>query len=289
MQIEAEQDRRAGYSALLQRRLYLWSKRRTLRDPRRKQELETLAYINDKLKGYSWVADRGHAVVPHRGYPSIADALRDYGGERFVLKPIGGHSSQGVYLLQRRAKGGYSCAMTGRDYANDQELIAHYVRKLRQPRASISQEVILEEYVEDSLGYDVPLDYKFYAFGLAVPIVMQRYAPLHVDKANWGFEFYDEEGNRLGPIRLNVSSGERRGMRPPDNLSETFRMARALAAEAQVSFVRIDLYSTPDGPVFGEFTPVPNNGQERFTSAYDRLLGDYWLRSLQALGISYGV
>ncbi len=66
-------------------------------------------------------------------------------------------------------------------------------------------------------------------------------------------------------------------------------MARALAAEAQVSFVRIDLYSTPDGPVFGEFTPVPNNGQERFTSAYDRLLGDYWLRSLQALGISYGV
>jgi hypothetical protein len=66
-----------------------------------------------------------------------------------------------------------------------------------------------------------------------------------------------------------------------------FRTARALIATARVSFLRVDLYSTPAGVVFGEFTPVPNKGNESYVPSYDRLLGEMWLRSLDMLGLRY--
>ncbi len=287
MQQDTNQDERPGYNRLLKRRRFLWETRHRVSDPRVREELAMLARINNKLHCYDWVQERGHAIVPHDVHPSLADALRANRLDRFVLKPVGGHSSKGVYLLQRRPQGGYSCAMTGRDYASDTELIAHHARILAKPSSHVSAEVILEAYVEDSQGYDVPLDYKVYAFACGTPIVMQRYAPVHLNKTGWGFEFYDENGQRLGPIRLGVSSGERWKMMPPSHLADMFQMARALVSDAQVSFVRIDLYSTPAGPVFGEFTPVPNNAEEGYTPAYDQILGDLWLRSLDVLGLHY--
>ena len=287
MQQDTDQNQRPGYNQLLRRRHYLWANRSTITDPKLQGELAMLERINNKLRGYDWVQAQGQAIVPHSIHSSLADALRSNRLDRFVLKPAGGHSSKGVYLLQRRPGGGYSCAMTGRDYSSDEELVAHHAKLQSAQKDRISTEVILEAYVEDSQGYDVPLDYKVYAFACGTPILMQRYAPIHIPKTDWGFEFYSEEGQRLGPIRNGVSSGERWGLRPPTHLPDLFRAARTLISAAQVSFVRIDLYSTPAGPVFGEFTPVPNNAKESFVPAYDRLLGDLWLQSLEVLGCRY--
>ena len=78
-------------------------------------------------------------------------------------------------------------------------------------------------------------------------------------------------------------------MKPPNNLSELFSVATRLVAAANVSFVRVDLYSTNAGVKFGEFTPVPNNAKESFTDEYENILGRYWSDSLEALRISYQV
>ena len=40
-------------------------------------------------------------------------------------------------------------------------------------------------------------------------------------------------------------------------------------------FMRIDMYATDKGPVFGEFTPAPEGG-EGFTEWADRYLATFW-------------
>ena len=40
-------------------------------------------------------------------------------------------------------------------------------------------------------------------------------------------------------------------------------------------FMRIDMYATDKGPVFGEFTPTPEGGHG-FTEWADRYLATYW-------------
>jgi len=40
-------------------------------------------------------------------------------------------------------------------------------------------------------------------------------------------------------------------------------------------FMRIDMYATGDGPVFGEFTPTPEGGKG-FTEWADKYLATFW-------------
>jgi len=44
-----------------------------------------------------------------------------------------------------------------------------------------------------------------------------------------------------------------------------------------IDFVRVDLYSTPCGPLVGELTMTPAAGMRRFPERkFDRLLGKKW-------------
>lgn len=277
------------YEAYLNRRKFYWQARKRVQGAALTDEMATLLQINNKLRGYDWVRALGQPTVGYDGYPDMETALEMTHLDEFVIKPKIGHSSAGVYLLTRTDGGGYSCAMTGRDYASDAELVAHFeaTRAKRGPNDKLTPGVIVEERVRDSFGYDVPLDYKVYAFATGIPLIMQRYGPKHLPEDKWLFEFYDAKGTALGPVRLNTAGNTGGRLRPPECFDQIVSAARQMVAAAQVSFLRIDMYATPQGPVFGEFTPVPNNANEGFVPEYDALMGQMWRDSLTELGIDY--
>ena len=178
--------------------------------------------------------------------------------------------------------------MTGQTYPSEAEIIARFHQERARNGKNIrSGNVLLEAYVEDSFGFEVPLDYKVYAFRTGAPIVMQRHAPRHLPKSEWAFAFYDRQGRELGMIRNDTATNPAIQLRPPENLDDLFAVAQNLVKVAEVSFMRVDLYSTPRGVCFGEFTPVPNLAKESFNGVYEDVLARHWRDSLEELGISY--
>jgi hypothetical protein len=177
--------------------------------------------------------------------------------------------------------------MTGCHYASNAAVIRRYAKFMGDQTSPAALEVIVEELVDDAQGWDVPLDYKVHAFAAGSPLVLQRYGPNSQGKAGKGYEWYDEAGTHLGDICEEGPHNPRWKMVPPPSLPEIFRIARELVAAAGVSFVRVDLYNSTRGVVFGEFTPVPNSAKLTFDPIWDRRLGQVWARSLEQLGLDY--
>lgn len=285
--IEVPSAQNGSYSHYLKRRLMLWGNWRGLDETPERDEAQRFLSINPKLDAYRFVESLEIPTVEYQEFANIHEAMSGKRAEKFVIKPKSGHSSAGVFLLTRDPEQGYKCAMTGKYYANDDAVIrAFLTEKANKPKNISRDEIIVENMVEDCLGFDVPLDYKVYAFQSGTPMVMQRYGPRFL-KGEWAFAFYNENGDDLGPIRSGTTRDSRWGLRPPKNLDQIFSISRKLIAATQVSFLRIDLFSTPTGVIFGEFTPAPNGGKEFFTPEWEAILGDHWRRSLQQLGLDY--
>ncbi|MBV1863452.1 MAG: hypothetical protein KUG74_03365 [Rhodobacteraceae bacterium] len=279
-----------SYNQLLLARTALWNgfnKARNLPEPVLR-EFEALKRINKKDLGYTFAAQNGVECVNFHVYDSVADAMAGFLPRSFVIKPLHGHSSYGVYLLKKRPNGSFFCKMHNKVYKTRAAVVQDYQRRLsRSKNFTMSEAVILEEYVRDSFGFDVPLDYKVYGFQGGSPIVMQRYAPMHLPKEKWAFEFYDAKGQPLGLIRERIKSNPEIILQAPKNFDALIKASDHLIQASRVSFMRVDLYAAPKRIIFGEFTPVPNAGKETYVPEFDRLLGQYWADSLETLGIDY--
>lgn len=278
------------YSQLLNRRTMMWATEanKTRFDTPTQAEFAQLIYINRKHQGYEFAEKCGVACVPHQVFDDIDAALAGPLPDRFVVKPLGGHSSAGVHLIETRSDGTLWCHMTNQGFETPEALAAHYKKRLaKSGKFKMSVEILRENYVEDSLGFDVPLDYKVYGFYTGAVLVMQRYAPIHLPHDKWAFVMYDRNGVDQGRIRWNTDTTPTVDMSLPDNFDDLIKATDTLVKQAQVSFVRTDLYSTPNGVVFGEFTPVPNAGKESFTPEFETLLGQHWQNSIEELGLTY--
>lgn len=275
----------ASYTRILRRRIYLWTAR--ARNDAAAAELGRLRELNDKREGYRFAAGQGVAVPRPRTYPDVRAALAAETGDRFVLKPRRGMNSAAVLLLSRRAGGGFRCTMEGRDYDGPEDVAARFEARVARSNGKLSPEVIAETYVADRLGYDVPVDYKFYAFHEGASFLMMRYAPVRLKRPEWGFAFYDREGRDLGQVRDDNSGASPVPLPPPDDLGGLFDIAEGLVRAARVSFMRVDLFVAEDGPVFGEFTPMPNAGKRTYEPEWDARMGRLWRASLGRLGIDY--
>ncbi|MEY8837637.1 ATP-grasp fold amidoligase family protein [Cribrihabitans sp. XS_ASV171] len=285
-----------SYNRLLGLRRWYWEQS----SPRKKNsdlapeilaEMALLREINNKERGYAYADRHGISVVRHATFGSIEDVFEETLPQRCVIKPLAGHSSSGVYLIETKPDGSLYCHMHNRSFARPAELMEHYraAQKNLGPGHIVGSKVLLEEYVADSMGYDVPLDYKVYAFKTGIGIVMQRYAPVYLDKSKWAFAFYDAKGEALGNIRLGVNKNPAVELDRPKDFAEIIKVSEEFMAVTDVSFVRLDMYSSTRGVLFGEATPVPNNGKERYTPEYARIMGDMWNASLKQLGIPYVV
>jgi TupA-like ATPgrasp len=115
-----------------------------------------------------------------------------------------------------------------------------------------------------------PSDYKFYVFAGEVAVI-----EFHVGRYNdHRVRYYQPDWTPL-----EVSVGNRPSAateaEPPGNLAEMIRIAGELGRP--FDFIRVDLYSIDGEIFFGELTPYPGSGLERFDPvSFDTELGTNW-------------
>jgi hypothetical protein len=187
----------------------------------------------------------------------------------FVLKLASGWSSRGVMLLERTGPDTFF------DHMKLQVLDAASITRLQEgAAASFGQsqgQWIAEELVVHTLGVGaIPFDYKFYCFDGDVGLVVQ------IDRNS-------------GPVRVALFDGTFRPMRlgrdyllngttnpgmpvVPLHAPEMLWWAQRLSREADSPFVSIDMFDSPTGPVFGEFTYSPGGTHRRMFAFSHRLL-----------------
>ncbi|WP_299153937.1 ATP-grasp fold amidoligase family protein [uncultured Christiangramia sp.] len=183
----------------------------------------------------------------------------------YVLKPISDYSSRNVYVMSNNLN-----LLTGRQYIDVNELKSE-IFELYSSRPDL--EMMIEEFIPQEAGnFEVANDYKFYMFNgnLAFIKLDEREG-----KAYEKVTFYDSNWNLFTKKILTFANVETPS-KPPQHLEEMIRDAKKLSL-AYENFVRIDFYDSPDGPVFGEFTPTPRGGVS-FTPYGSKLLISYWDR-----------
>lgn len=115
-----------------------------------------------------------------------------------------------------------------------------------------------------------PPEYKFWTFHGRVEMVYFRIPDEYgVTK---GHRYYDRDWHSLNLKKSDVEVVDE--VPCPDRLREMIVIAEKLAED--FDFVRVDLYDTPDGVYFGELTPYPTRGLQRF----DPPEADTWLGSM---------
>jgi hypothetical protein len=115
-----------------------------------------------------------------------------------------------------------------------------------------------------------PSDYKFYVFAGNVAAI-----EVHIDRfTNHRLRWYLPDWTPL-EVAYGRSALSPAEPNPPENLKEMLAIAAKLGRS--FDFIRVDLYSVDDDVFFGELTPYPASGLERFDPvSFDRELGANW-------------
>ena len=118
-------------------------------------------------------------------------------------------------------------------------------------------------------------DYKFFVFGGIVKNIslirnINKKGHTKIDlNRNWNrVKFHT---TKAAPLTLTIER--------PDDLDEMIELAEKLGKYyyeyTGIPFVRVDLFSTNRGIIFGEYTGGPNGGKH-ITHEYQKLFGKYW-------------
>jgi hypothetical protein len=181
--------------------------------------------------------------------------------DRVVLKYAKGWSARGVMLLEKVSRNRYF------DYMSLRELtIADIVRQQSLVAKSFSDDSpswIVEEFLQPAQAYGaIPFDYKFYVFGQQIGLIVQvdrNSSPPRVALFDGVFHPLNE-----GADYVLCSENNQRGLHSiPPHAAELQWWAMKLASITDAPFVSIDMYDTPSGPVFGEFTFSPGGTHKR--------------------------
>jgi hypothetical protein len=190
----------------------------------------------------------------------------------FVIKPNRGWSSKNVFAMDHGVN-----LLDGMSWSR-----AQIVDRLCSDPQSSGLRYLVEEFLINWDGKPgIPLDYKYFTFG-------DRIALIHVIERNSGANlkanrhwYVTEQWEPLGHRLVVSQTPERSIPSRPDCLGEMTEAVRRMGRKLNM-FMRIDMYATAQGAVFGEFTPQPHGGQG-FTSWADEWLGDMW-KGLEGCG-----
>jgi len=132
----------------------------------------------------------------------------------------------------------------------------------------IPRKVMIERMIE-APGDNVLEDYKFFVYHGRVHFIHLDCDRFEGHKRN----LYDRNWNllpaTLGYPRTSVPVSK------PENLAQMIELAEKIGA--QFDFVRVDLYSPPQGIFFGEVTFYPDGGVQAFTpKEWDNKFGEPW-------------
>ena len=218
----------------------------------------------DKLAVREFVAQAVGAkyLVPlHATADRLTADLWDRLPPSFMLKP--NHGSSWAWLIRDKSRENFDrISRIAHNW-----LRMNYYHYYRESQYKNVKPVLLFEQVLNGSQVDALVDYKFFCFhGKAQMVYVLRQRP---SKSRL---LYDLSWNKLD-VRYKVSND---GHFPrPAALEEMRSVAETLALG--FDFVRVDLFSTPEGVFFGELTFTPLTGSDSFDPLdFDDYLGSLW-------------
>lgn len=237
-------------------------------------------FLEDKLRCYQFCHDNGIATTEVLRIFDSPDQIRFPVAETdFVLKPTRQSSMKGVMVLRKVSNGYYDLirqrTMTFKQVVDEQTSVF-------EDTHSQDNRLIVERKVSDADGYDIPRDFKAYAFRgeIALMLIIDRNTkPATVS-------FFDSDFQPLtdGSVTSNPNYVSEVFSVTPDSAESILDLARKTSLAVPSPFARIDMYSTANGPMVGEVTLTPGGfyyGQHYELSSQQQMrLGLMWHRAL---------
>lgn len=233
--------------------------------------------LNDKVSGYEFA--RSHGVPIPRVYGEYARATNiDWTAApaELVLKLTTGASAQAVWPLVRQGEGYRDLLSGSPDALSPEELVAR-IETARDGHTT----VLMEELLPTPSGFalEVPPDYKLLCFHGVVGMIAVVGRPQRSGK-RIASRFLAPDGADLGDALVGILVDP--ALPTPDHLDELIDVGERLSASIMSPFVRVDMYDTSDGIVFGEITPQPG-GNHVLREDVDLHLGELWERAQHRL------
>jgi hypothetical protein len=232
-------------------------------------QLPQFSRLSGKLEGRSFMKDNGFKVPEEIGIYSKIDEIPEFSQlpSRFVLKPSSGYSAKNVFVMSDGVN-----LLDGKSY--DRNAVISSIHQSYDGKEFKGKFLIEELLVNWDKKDGIPLDYKFYTFG-------DRIAFIHVIERNSGVNiranrhwFMKEDWTDLGIKIQRTQDLQSEPLPKPDCYDELVHTVRKVGRMLDM-FMRIDMYATTRGAVFGEFTPTPHGGKG-YTKEADQWLGSLW-------------
>nr|WP_280177461.1 ATP-grasp fold amidoligase family protein [Microvirga pakistanensis] len=234
-----------------------------------KRQLPQYSRLSGKLEGRSFMKDNGFKVPEEIGlYPRIEE-IPEFSNlpNKFVLKPSSGYSAKNVFVISEGVN-----LLDGKIYNRNSVIDA--VNQSYAGREFRGKFLIEELLINWDQKDGIPLDYKFYCFGerIAFVHVVERNSGVNI-KANRHW-FMKDDWSDLGFKIQTTQELQKEPLPRPACYKELIDTVRTVGRMLNM-FMRIDMYATTRGAVFGEFTPTPHGGSG-YTKEADQWLGSLW-------------
>lgn len=247
--------------------------------------------LGDKIAANTFFTATGlpHAEVLAR-YTIPAEIDLDVLPPRVTLKPTFAHSSQGVFILERR-DGEYMDLMSGRATDADQikQSLAQVAERFGRTKGELN--FIAEETIDDIDGHVIARDFKFLTFyddvGLCIG-VERACSPSRY--TYWGPDLLPLPAGavtHVTPTELAMDVAP-----APPFLSDLRDFALDVSARLPLPMCRIDVFMSHDGPVLGEVTLLPGNfyyeDRTVLSAGWSARLGALWQQAEGRVEKAYG-
>ena len=227
--------------------------------------------LSAKLSGRAYVEGLGLKVPELYWSGSDIEALPEFSTlpSKFVLKPEEGWSSKNVYCMVEGNDILTHRALSRNDIVEQLNSDEFYVQN--KPKIMIEELLIPEA---KSVSDGIPRDYKFYCFGekIALVHVALRKSEIHKEQNEHHYltpNFVLMKEKVMKHRDQNQTSLER-----PDCWEEMIEAVQTIGKAVGI-YMRIDMFATDRGAVFGEFTPTPHGGKG-YSQHVDEYLAGFW-------------
>lgn len=188
---------------------------------------------------------------------------------QYVIRPVWGTGRKGVYTI-----------------ANQVDLL----RKQPKPNKDLYQcllkehgpislvPILVEEFITDNPNsYTLPLEYKCHTFGRKVMAIQV----LERTKINTEhYRYYTPDWELIDKMEESQILDKPRPA--PEFLPNMLQHASQLG-KAIGTYMRIDFFGSNKGPIFNEFSSVPNGQNMKYTLYGDTLFERFWQEELDTL------
>lgn len=205
--------------------------------------------------------------------------------EYFVLKPTSLWSSKGVMLLHRISGLSLWYNAMAKKVLSETEVRS----ALESLEASVGRELnfmIEKRALHEDSSSIIPLDYKVFTFYGVPKFVLQvdrNFVPPQM-------AYFDGNFDPILDDRVQFSFDKSVGThQKPECWQEVLELAKNITVLLKASFISVDCYATPSGPILGELTHTPGGpwygGLYKFSEEFDLELGDAWQEANDKLGV----